>query len=328
MIDELIRVENIRKWFRLTTGGILSRYFFKNGYIKAVNDVSLKIMKGDTYGLVGETGSGKTTLGELFLLLQKPTKGEIYWKGNNILKSDKVLSDLRRNSHIIFQNVLASLNPRKSIEDIIGVPLKTSGITFWRERRKIVIELLEKVGLTPGSQFLRKHPHELSGGQRQRVDIARAISINPEFIIADEPVASLDASIRSQIVNLLDDIKKEFNLTYLWITHDLTMVRYVSNWVTVLYLGKVMESAQKNDLFNSPKHPYTKALLSAIPEVDPKRRSRYIKLRGEMPSSINLPSGCVFHTRCPNKDIICTKKEPELIDTGNGHLVACHMLAN
>lgn len=262
MAEELVRVENLRKWFKAQRKGAASGLFGKGRYVKAVNDVSFAIMKGDTFGLVGETGSGKTTLGELLLLLQKPTEGSVFWKGKNVLADRQAANDMSRNSHMIFQNIMASLNPRKTVEDIIGLPLKTSGMRSWRERRKAVVELLDKVGLAPGSEFLRKHPHELSGGQRQRVDTARAISLNPQFIIADEPVTSLDASISSQIVNLLAAIKREFDLTYLWISHDLTMVRYVSNRVAVLYLGKVMELAQREALFDDPRNPYTQALLS------------------------------------------------------------------
>jgi len=323
MSNELITVEDLRKWFK-TRKGTLSGLLAEDRYVKAVNDVSFTIMKGDTFGLVGETGSGKTTIGEMLLLLQKPTKGDILWDGKSVLTDKQAANDLKLNSHMIFQNITASLNPRKTVEDIVGLPLKTSGNRSWRERRKAVVELLEKVGLTPGTEFLRKHPHELSGGQRQRVDTARAISMNPKFIIADEPVTSLDASISSQIVNLLDAIKREFDLTYLWISHDLTMVRYVSNRVAVLYLGKIMELAQTRDLFNDPRNPYTQALLSAIPNIDPTTSSEFVKLKGEMPSPINLPSGCVFHTRCLYADERCKGEEPDLVDIGGGHFVACH----
>ncbi len=319
---DLIEVKNLVKYFPIT-GGILSRVV---GWIKAVDGVNFTIKRGETLGLVGESGCGKTTLGRVILRLLDATSGECLFEGNNIFDLNREdMRRLRREMQIIFQDPYASLNPRMSVGDIIGEPLEIHGVARGKEKQKRVHELLEVVGLRP--HHARRYPHEFSGGQRQRIGVARALALNPKLIICDEPVSALDVSIQSQVINLLEDLQAEFDLTYLFIAHDLSVIKHISDRVAVMYLGKIVELTGSVDLYKNPQHPYTEALLSAIPIPDPKiqkTRERII-LTGDVPSPSNPPSGCRFHTRCLYTEDICKKEDPEFLDIGGDHWVACHL---
>lgn len=318
----ILEAKNLVKYFPLV-GGFLG----KKSYVKAVDDISFNIMEGETFGLVGESGCGKTTTGRLLLRLIEPTAGSIYFKGYNIsdLKESEMV-DLRKEMQIIFQNPFASFNPRKTVEQILSDAFIIHKISDYRDR---ISELLEIIGLTPIHKFINRYPHELSGGQRQRLGIARAIALNPSFIVADEPVSSVDMSIRAQILNLMKDLQKKYGISYLFITHDLSVVRNMCSRIAVMYLGKITELARVNDLYNHPLHPYTKALLSATPIPHPKRtRSRErILLTGDVPSAINPPPGCRFHTRCPEVTPQCKEKEPPLVEVEKSRFVACHKIS-
>jgi len=318
-MDMLVEVKNLKKYF-------LRKSFFsiKSDVVRAVDDISFYIKKGETFGLIGESGCGKSTTGKLILRLIEPTGGKVYFEGHDIFKmNNKEIKNLRRKMQIIFQDPFASLNPRMTIEQIIAEPLKIHKLANGTELKRRVLDLMELVGLNP--ELATRYPHELSGGQRQRVGIARALAVEPIFIVADEPVSSLDVSIRAQILNLMQDLQKNLGLTYLFITHDLSTIKYLSNRIAVMYLGKIVEIGKTEDIFNDPLHPYTKALLSAIPIPDPEIRRERILLKGEIPSPINPPTSCRFHTRCPVKNKICEIKEPKLKEVKNGHLVACHL---
>lgn len=316
----LIEVRNLKKHFPVTWG-MSSR---SKAYVKAVDGVSFILHRGETLGLVGESGCGKSTLGRTLLRLTEPTAGEVYFEGKNIFSLDHTqLRRLRREMQIIFQDPYASLSPRLTVGEIIGEPLKTHGVAKRVERMGRIHKLLEVVGLS--SSHAHRYPHEFSGGQRQRIGIARALALNPKLIICDEPVSALDVSIQSQILNLLVDLQKEFRLTYIFIAHGLAVVRHISDRVGVMYLGKIVELADKQEIFTNSKHPYTEALMSAIPIPDPELRRERIVLEGDVPSPVNPPSGCRFHTRCSLSQSRCREVEPELRNMGKDHFLACHL---
>lgn len=318
--DLLLEVKNLRKFFPVRTH-FLSR---EKLFVQAVNNVYLTIKRGETLGLVGESGCGKSTLGRLILRLEEPTAGEIYFEGENILqfKAER-LRQMRRQMQIIFQDPYSSLNPRKTVGSIIGEPLVIHKIGTKKEQEERVRYLMEVVGLRP--EHINRYPHEFSGGQRQRIGIARALALNPKLIIADEPVSALDVSIQAQVLNLLEDLQDEFHLTYLFIAHDLSVVEHISDRVAVMHLGRIAELAKSEELYSNPKHPYTQALLSANPLPDPTLERKRVILQGEVPSPINPPPGCNFHTRCPQRFELCDKAVPELKEIELDHWVACYL---
>lgn len=319
----LLEVRNLKKYFPVRRG-VLRRVV---AHVKAVDGISFFIRQGETLGLVGESGCGKTTAGRTILRLIDPTDGSILFRNDgNIVDiaklSNRALKPLRRQMQIIFQDPYSSLNPRMTIGDIIGEPLVVHGVGTAAEREARVKELLEAVGLNP--QYMKRYPHEFSGGQRQRIGIARALALGPKLIICDEPVSALDVSIQAQVINLLEDLQKEFGLTYLFIAHDLSVVRHISDRVAVMYLGKIVEMAETEELFRNPRHPYTEALLSAVPVPDPDYQRERIILKGDVPSPVNPPSGCYFHPRCPYAQPICKEQEPAFVDIGGEHFASCH----
>jgi oligopeptide transport system ATP-binding protein len=317
----LLRVEDLKMHFPVYAGVFRSQV----GTIKAVDGVTFDVRRGETLGLVGESGCGKSTTGRTILQLYKPSAGAIYLDGEDLLQlRGGALRHRRRKMQMIFQDPYASLNPRMTIGEIVAEPLEVHNVVRGRKKSERVAYLLQVVGLNP--QYANRYPHEFSGGQRQRVGIARALALDPSFIVCDEPISALDVSIQAQVVNLLEDIQKKMGLTYLFIAHDLSMVRHISTRVAVMYLGKLMELADRNEVYEDPLHPYTQALLSAIPIPDPKleeKRKRII-LTGDVPSPANPPSGCVFHTRCMYAEPVCTDKIPDWREAHHGHWVACH----
>ena len=319
MGDALLKVNNLKKYFPVTKG------IFQNitGHIKAVESVSFQINSGKTLGLVGESGCGKTTTGNLIMSLEKPTSGNIYFKGKDILLMNKnQKKELCCELQMIFQDPFGSLHPRMNVEKIISEPIRVNKIYKKNQIKDKVCEILELVGLK--SDHLKRYPHQFSGGQRQRIGIARALTLNPKLLIADEPVSALDVSIQAQVINLLIELQEKLNLSFLFISHDLSVIQHVSDEVAVMYLGKIVEYGSCSDIFSNPKHPYTKALLSAIPKTTPGKIKNRILLKGDVPSPLNHPQGCNFHTRCIDfKKGICDSISPELIDTGNNHKVAC-----
>lgn len=309
----LVQVKNLSKYFSIG-----------KQQLKAVDGLDFDIFPGETVGLVGESGCGKSTAGRTIIRLYEPTEGEVLFEGKNIYnQSPRQMSELRKNIQLIFQDPYASLNPRMTIEEVISEPLTIHGVVKGAEKRKRVEELLKLVGLS--TDHINRFPHEFSGGQRQRVGIARALALNPKFIVCDEPISALDVSIQAQVVNLLKDLQKEMGLTYLFVAHDLSMVKYISDRILVMYLGKMMELSDSETLCNNPLHPYTQALLSAVPIPDPTLKRERIILKGDVPSPINPPSGCVFRTRCPKAMDICASVVPEWVEHKPGHMVACHL---
>jgi len=319
----LVDVRDLKMYFPLTRGIVIQRVI---GYVRAVDGISFSIARGQTLGLVGESGSGKTTIGRTIVRLYKPTAGQILFGDKDLATlGGEELRQVRQQVQMIFQDPFASLNPRFTIGSLIAEPMHIYKIASNAEIRERTLELLRVVGLR--SEYIDRYPHEFSGGQRQRIAVARALSINPEFVIADEPVSALDVSIRAQVLNLLQRLQQQFNLTYLFVSHDLSVVRHVADRIAVMYLGKIVELSDRDELYAAPKHPYTKALLSAIPIPDPQieKRRRRIILSGDLPSPIKIPSGCRFHTRCPMAQDICSQVEPAFeAKEGREHYAACH----
>ena len=311
--QELVQVRHLVKHFPVENS---------DDVVRAVDDITFDILAGETLGLVGESGCGKSTVGRCLLRLYEPTSGDVYFENKNLVGlPNREMQALRREMQIIFQDPYASLNPRLNILSIVSEPLKIHGIGNKTERKDKVADLLKKVGLDPN--YMHRYPHEFSGGQRQRLGIARALALNPKLIIADEPVSALDVSVQAQVVNLLQDLQAEFGLTYLFISHGLAVVEHISQRVAVMYLGKIVEIAEAKELYENPLHPYTKALLSAIPVPDPKHKRERIVLQGDVPTPINPPSGCRFRTRCPMAIEECAMVVPELREITNGHTAAC-----
>jgi oligopeptide transport system ATP-binding protein len=321
MAEVLLKVKNIKKYFPIRTG-LFAR---KTGDVKAVDDVSFDVYEGETLGIVGESGCGKSTTGRVIMRLHEVTEGSIEFQGVELTKlSDEKMRKVRRNIQMVFQDPYASLNPRHSIEKILEEPLIVHGIGNKEERKKLIYEYLELVGLS--AYHAKRYPHQFSGGQRQRIGIARALMTNPKLIIADEPVSALDVSIQAQVLNLMQKLQKDLNLTYIFIAHDLGVVRHISNRVGVMYLGKLVELANSEEIYAVPLHPYTQALLSAVPVPDPQFEREQIYLKGDIPSPANPPTGCTFHTRCPVATEICKSKVPQFLEAKPGHYVACHLV--
>ncbi len=316
----LVEVKNLKEYFNITTG------MFTSKPLKAVDDVSFAIRKGETLGLVGESGCGKTTVGRTLLHLYKPTAGEIWFDGKKI-ETRKDILEYRQKSAMVFQDPYSSLNPRMTVSDIIAEPLDVHRMyQNKKERQERILELMAKVGLN--SEHANRYAHEFSGGQRQRIGIARALSMNPEFVVCDEPVSALDVSIQAQVINMFDELQEQMGLTYLFIAHDLLVVRHISDRIAVMYLGKMVELADAAEIYDHPLHPYTRSLMSAVPLPDPKkaRENKRIVLTGDIPSPLNAPSGCPFRTRCPYATDACAEAMPEFKEVATGHFVACHNL--
>lgn len=322
MNEPLLQVEHLKKFFSIS-GGFTRK---NQQFVKAVDDISFAVQRGETFGLVGESGCGKSTTGRSILRLIEPSGGRVVFEGEDITAlSPEQLRRRRKDMQIVFQDPFSSLDPRHTVQRILEEPLLVHGMGNAKERQDRIRKLMDVVGLTPG--HLQRYPHQFSGGQRQRIGIARALSLQPKLIVADEPVSALDVSIQSQVVNLLQDLQSEFGLTYIFIAHDLSVVKHICNRVAVMYLGRIVEIADTAQLYDTPQHPYTRALLSAVPEPDPDYRPERIILQGEVPSPANAPVGCAFHTRCPVAMEVCRRKRPDLMETVPGHHTACHLFS-
>ncbi|MDA3955454.1 ABC transporter ATP-binding protein [Oceanispirochaeta sp.] len=322
--DALLEIKNLKKYFPVSRGGLFNQ---KKSYLKAVDDVSFEIKKGETFGLVGESGCGKSTTGRTILRLYEATGGEINFDGTDLAKvAEKDLKPFRKRIQMIFQDPYASLNSRMTVTDIIGEGISTHNIASGAERQERIYNLLNHVGLK--REHANRYPHEFSGGQRQRIGIARALAVEPDLVICDEPISALDVSIQAQVVNMMEDLQNEMGLTYLFIAHDLSMVKHISNRIGVMYLGRLMEVCDSGELYKNPLHPYTKALLSAIPIPDPKltRKNKRVLLKGDVMSPIDPPAGCRFASRCPLVQPVCREENPLLEELAPGHHVACHVV--
>ena len=326
MSETIVKCENLKKWFPVRLGFFQTIISRRQLFLRAVDGISIDVKKGEIYGLAGESGSGKTTTGRLLLRLLTPTNGKILFKDKDItFLKDKKMRPLRRQMQIIFQDPYESLNPRMLVRSILEEPLLIQGISG-KQSEELVHKAMEDVQLVPFEEFLLRFPHELSGGQRQRVAVARALVLNPEFVVADEPVSMLDVSIRAEVLNLMIDLVKKYNMAFLYITHDLALARHICDRIAVMYLGKVLEQGSSDDVIEGALHPYSQALVAAVPVPDPSSRRIEVRVKGEIPSPVNPPSGCRFHTRCSAYiGDICREKEPPLIDLGNDHFVACHL---
>jgi len=325
--ETLVKAENLKKWFPVSGGFLSSLVSRKQLYVRAVDGVSFEIKKGEIFGLAGESGSGKTTTGRMLLRLIEPTSGKILLNKEDITRiSEGKMKPIRKRMQIVFQDPYESLNPRMTVFNILAEPLQIQGISNEKELKTRVRKALEDVQLVPPEEYTDRFPHELSGGQRQRVATARALVLSPEFIVADEPVSMLDVSIRAEVLNLMVDLMNKYQVAFLYITHDLALARHICDRVAVMYLGKIMEMGDVDNVILEPLHPYTQALIAAVPLPDPTSRRIEVVIKGEIPSPINPPSGCRFHTRCPKYiGDICRTKEPALVDLGKGQMVACHL---
>ncbi|TFG06284.1 ABC transporter ATP-binding protein [Candidatus Thorarchaeota archaeon] len=324
--ETLIKVRNMRKWFPVNTGFLSSLLYKQELYVRAVDGVDMDIKKGEVLVIAGESGCGKTTAGRCILYLEEPTDGTVEYAGQDLSGLDRnEMKELRKRMQITFQDPYESLNPKQSIFSIVAEPLSVHKLPLTpSQKRERVLEALESVALTPAADYIDRYPHELSGGQRQRISVARALILHPEFMVADEPVSMLDVSIRAEILNLLLDLRSEMGLTYLFITHDLAVATYIADRIGIMYLGKIVEIGPAHEVAFNSYHPYTRALISAVPSGDPTIKRRVESLKGEPPSPINVPSGCRFHPRCPYAQEICVREIPEERDMGEGHYVACH----
>lgn len=325
--NPVLKVSNLVKWFPVRKGFLSTLFAKRQFFVRAVDNINVDIKKREIFGLAGESGSGKTTTGKLILRLIEPTRGSIFFEGRDITTlSETELKPLRRKMQIIFQDPYESLNPRMPISDIISEPLRVQRVGGKEEIEEKVNRMLEDVGLVPPEEFIFRYPHELSGGQRQRVAVARAFILNPAFVVADEPVSMLDVSIRAEILNLTLSMVEKFDASFLYITHDLALARHICDTIAIMYLGKIMERGVTEKIVYEPLHPYTKALISAVPVPDPTAKRIEVVIKGEIPSPINPPSGCRFHTRCPIAKEICQTKEPPLVAHRDEHYAACHLI--
>jgi len=323
--SEILRVEHLKKYFPVEKGFLERLLTRSKSFVKAVDDVSFSVRRGEVFTLAGESGCGKSTTGRLIVRLIPPTSGKVFLDNVEIASlSSEQFRVLRRKIQIIFQDPYASLNPRMRVGRAVGHPLEIHGLAKGEEERKRVLDIFERVGLTPPEQFVALYPHQVSGGQRQRIAMARSLILEPEFIVADEPVSMIDVSLRMTIIDLMLHLRKALGLTYLFITHDLAIAKYISDRVAIMYLGRIVEIGDKDEIFSNPIHPYTQALLSAIPVPDPERRRKMKELKGEVPSAINIPKGCRFNPRCPYGEGDCMGAEPDLVEAKPGHFVACH----